>query len=241
MPRRDVLILAMTKMRSGICTAGFTTEADPVSGLKWVRPVKEHSTLLLGDMTDADGRVVECFDVVSLDLQAARPDAPHVEDWITDFVYERPRLLRRLEGARRSQFLAKYLDQAPDDVLVRGTRSLCLVEPDELWARFELDAYSGKYQARLGFVVDGIRHPRASAPQGVPVTDLKWRALGRAWLGNAGGRLDLDAAELKAQLGAARIYLALGLSRTYNGQIWLLVVGVHADPDYTIAIDYDNL
>lgn len=241
MPRQDILILAMTKMLSGICTAGFTAEPDPVSGLRWVRPVKEHGTLLLGDMTDANGRIVECFDVVSLDLRAPRPEPPHVEDRITDFVYQRPRLLRRLEGDRRSAFLARYLDQAPEDVLVHGSRSLCLIEPDELWARFELDAYSRKYQARLGFMVDGIRHAQAASHGGVPVTDLKWRAMGRRWLGEGGGRLDLDATELKERLAAAHVYLALGLSRTHDGRIWLLVVGVHADPDYEVAIDYDNL
>lgn len=241
MPRQDVLILAMTKMLSGICTAGFTTEPDPVSRLKWVRPVKEHGTLLLGDMTDADGRVVECFDVVSLNLRSPRPDPPHAEDWITDFIYQRPQVLRRLEGERRANFLAEYLDQAPEDVLVHHTRSLCLVKPDEVWARFELDAYSGKYQARLGFTLEGIEHARAGSPRGVPVTDMKWRALGREWLRDSGGELEFAEAALKDRLPADDIYLALGLSRTYDGKVWLLVVGVHVVPDYDIEIDYENL
>lgn len=240
MSQQDVLILAMTKMLSGICTAGFTTEPDPISGLKWVRPVKDHGTLLMGDMTDADGRVVQCSDVVSLNLRKPRPDPPHTEDWVTDFVYHRPELRRRLEGERRARFFAGHLDQRPADILVHETRSLCLVKPDRLWARFELDAYSGKYQARLSFVVGDIRHPRASSPRGVPVTDMKWRALGRAWLGEAGGQLDLDEATLKTRLNADEIYLALGLSRTYERKVWLLVVGVHVVPDYEMEIDYGN-
>ncbi|MFQ5595436.1 MAG: hypothetical protein ACE5HA_14915 [Anaerolineae bacterium] len=240
MSQQEVLILAMTKMLSGICTAGFTTEPDPISGLKWVRPVKEHGTLLLGDMTDADGRVVQCSDVVSLNFRRPRPDPPHTEDVVMDFVYRRPELRRRLEGERRAHFFAEHLDKRPEDILIHETRSLCLVKPDHLWARFELDAYSGKYQARLGFVVDDIRHPRASSPSGVPVTDMKWRALGRAWLGEAGGLLDLDEPTLKARLNADDIYLALGLSRTYEGNVWLLVVGVHVVPDYEMEIDYNN-
>ena len=240
MPHQDILILAMTKMLSGICTAGLTTEPDPVSGFKWVRPVKEHGTLLPGDMTDADGRVVQCFDVVSLNLKRPRPDPPHTEDWITDFIYHRPRLLRRLEGERRVHFLARYVDRAPEDVLVHHTRSLCLVRPDQLWGRFELDPYSGKYQARLGFTVGDIEHPRAGSPRGVPVTDMKWRALGRTWLSEGGGQLDLDEDALKTRLHADDIYLALGLSRTYEGRAWLLVVGVHVIPDYEIEIDYNN-
>lgn len=241
MSRQDVLVLAMTKMLSGICTAGFTTESDPVSGLKWVRPVKEHGTLLLGDMTDADGRVVQCFDVVSLNLKQPRPDPPHAEDWITDFIYQRPRLRRRLEGDRRANFLAEHLDQAPEDILVHQTRSLCLAKPDEVWAHFELDSYSGKYQARLGFTIGDIEHPRANSPRGVSVTDMKWRALGREWLGDAGGDLELDEPALKDRLNVDDIYLALGLSRTYDGKVWLLVVGVHVVPDYDIEIDYEHL
>jgi hypothetical protein len=83
---QEVLIMAMTKMLSGICTAGFTHEADPVTGLRWVRPVREFGTVLPGDMTDADGRLVECGDVVELDLLAPRPHPPHVEDWTIGFV-----------------------------------------------------------------------------------------------------------------------------------------------------------
>ncbi len=240
MPQRDVLILAMTKMLSGICTAGFTAESDPVSGLQWVRPVKEFGTLLLGDMTDAEGRVIQCFDVVSLNLKTPRPDPPHMEDWIVDFIHRRPQLLRRLEGERRARFLARTLDHAPEDVLIHHTRSLCLVKPDHLWARFERDAYSGKYQARLGFVAGDIRHPDANSPRGVPVTDMKWRALGRTWLGEGSGQLDLDEAALKARLNADEIYLVVGLSRPYKGKMWLMVVGVHVVPDYEMEIDYDN-
>ena len=56
MPLQEVLILAMTHMLSGICTAGFTREPDPITGLRWVRPVRDFDTLQPGDMTDADGR-----------------------------------------------------------------------------------------------------------------------------------------------------------------------------------------
>ena len=135
MPTQEVLILAMSKMLSGICTAGFTRESDPVTGLRWVRPVREFDTLLPGDMTDADGRLVQCSDVVELELQKPRPDPPHVEDWVTDLIRHRPRLLRRLEGEKRASFFPKYLDRMPEEVLVSHTRSLCLVEPEQVLPR----------------------------------------------------------------------------------------------------------
>jgi hypothetical protein len=75
---------------------------------------------------------------------------------------------------------------------------------------------------------------------GLPVTDVKWRALGREWL-SGGGRLDYDEDELRDRLGVEDFYLALGLSRSYEGEYWLLVLGVHTVPDYEVAIDYGNL
>ena len=237
MPLQEVLILAMTRMRSGICTAGFTHEPDPVTGLRWVRPVRDFDTVQPGDMTDANGRPVQCGDVVELDLLAPRPDPPHVEDWLTDFVHRRPRLLRRLEGEKRARFFAKYLDLAPEDVLIRHTRSLCLVRPEQVWASFSLDRYSGKYEARMGFLLAGdANHPQATGQRGASVTDLKWHALGRAWLGEVGGRLRLEQDALYRRLNAEAIYLAVGLGRKWQGKYWPLVVGVHVVPDYELQI-----
>jgi hypothetical protein len=242
MPPQEVLVLAMTKMLSGICTAGFTLEPDPVTGLRWVRPVREFDSLLVGDMTDADGRLVQCGDVVELALIAPRPDPPHVEDWLVDFVHHRPRLLRRLEGEKRARFFPRYLDRAPEEVLIDHTRSLCLVQPEQVWARFSLDVYSGKYEARMSFVLAGdANHPRATSRRGISVTDLKWRALGRAWLGEKGGYLTLEQDTLLERLNADALYLALGLSRNWQGEYWPLVVGVHVVPDYEGAIDLDRL
>lgn len=223
----------MTKMRTGICTAGFTTEPDPVTGLRWVRPVRDFDTIQPGDMTYADGCLAQCGDVVELNLVAPRPDPPHVEDWLTDFIHHRPRLLRRLEGERRANFFPKYLDHAPEDVLVHHTRSLCLVQPEQVWASFSLDAYSGKYEARMGFLLpDDDNQHRAAGRRGIAVTDLKWQALGRAWLGERGGYLQLEHDELLERLDAEALYLAVGLGRKWQEEYWPLVVGVHVAPDY---------
>ena len=73
MPATEVLILAMTRMLSGVRTAGMTREPDETTGLRWVRPVKDFGTLLLGDLTDAQDRVIQLDDVVSLHLQKHVP------------------------------------------------------------------------------------------------------------------------------------------------------------------------
>jgi hypothetical protein len=86
-----------------------------------------------------------------------------------------------------------------------------------------------------------LPYPETSLSRDVPVTDLKWRALGRTWLGARGGELKLDETALWERLGAESIYLALGLGRKYQGKSWLLVIGVHIVPDYQVEIDYHNL
>ena len=217
-------------------------EKHPDSVLRWVRPVKEHDSLLLGDMTTADGTVVCMGDVVDLTLIEARPDGSHIEDWVADFVRSRPRILRRLTGEKRATFLAEHCDRRPAQVLHEQTRSLCLICPDDVWASFVLDPYSHKYEARIGFRLARLPDSEAAFDRGVHVTDLKWRALGRHWLAeDAQSHLELRQPELCERLGAEQIYLSMGLGRPFKGRQWILVVGVHPVPDYEMAIDYTNL
>lgn len=229
---QEILIMAVTRMLSGYCVAGFSREPDPVSGLRWLRPVKEFDTLLEGDITTAEGQMIAPGDVVELAVVKPRPMPPHCEDWVTDFIHHRPRVLYRLEEEKRARFLARYLDRAPEDVLIHGRRSLCLVQPERVWASFQFDAPSAKIQARLGFTLVGMAHEQANSSRGIAVTDLRWGALGRAWLGARGGALQANHQELLGRLGAEQIYLALGLSRSYQGQYWPLVIGIHTVPDY---------
>jgi hypothetical protein len=126
-------------------------------------------------------------------------------------------------------------------VLAGHSRSLCLVKPDQVKASFGLDAYSGQYEARLAFALGAEAYLGSMRKGGLPVTDVKWRALGRKWLGDKGGWLNCDEAGLRDRLGVEDFYLALGLSRSYQGEYWLLVLGVHTVPDYEVGIDYDNL
>jgi hypothetical protein len=228
-------------MLSGVCIAGYLNESHPASHLRWIRPVKPFGTLLLGDITDADWRVLRCWDVAALSLCEPRPDPPHCEDWEAELVRRRPRVVRRLEGDRRAAFLADHVDKAPEDVLIKETRSLCLVRPRCVWAHSTLDGYSERYRNRLGFDLPGVHHPRANSAEGLPVTDIKWRALGRHWLGDGGGEVSLSHDELCGRLEIDEIYLALGLSRPYRGRRWLLVIGVHTVPDYCASIDYSRL
>ena len=241
MPITEVLLLAVTKMLGGLCIAGVTTEPDPVSGLRWVRPRPEFGHVLLGDVTTAEGQVVQPFDVVEFCLVRPKPDPPHAEDWVVDFVHHHPCVVRRLEGKRRTGFLARYLDREPRQVLHLKERSLCLVKPDWVKGNFRLDRYSGRFDANLGFGLGRRRYSRSHAKGGLTVTDLKWRALGRAWLPADGGWVDFDEGDLEARYGIEEVYLAVGLTRSFKGEFWPIVIGVHTVPDFEAEVDYDNL
>jgi hypothetical protein len=206
-----------------------------------VRPIREHGHILLSDITTADGAILQPFDVVEFNLLRARSNPPHVEDWIANFVRCRPRVVRRLEGERRANSLRKYLDSAPQEVLVSQQRSLCLVRPGWVKGAFRLDGYSGDFDARLAFGLNGKPYLGSYAKGGLPVADLKWRTLGRAWLPPDGGWTNFDAGDLEARFGIQEIYLVVSLTRSRQGSLWTIIGGVHTLPNYEIAVDYDNL
>jgi hypothetical protein len=250
-PVSELVLLAVTKMLSGVCIGGI-----PPGGGAWVRPVKEFGVILPGDIRypadhvdpgvgppaclrgdrahAPEGAWMSPFDVVDLGLLRARPSPPHVEDWTCHFVRPRPRLLRRLDEAGRRALLEAALDPATQSAWEARRASLAVFKPETVTAYFSLDAYSSKYEARLEW-------PGGGRPGGHPVTDLRWRALGRRLLPPEGGELCLSRAALRERIGCGEIYLALGLSRAFQGEYWPIVVGVHCLPDYAVALDPASL
>jgi hypothetical protein len=225
----ELVLLAVTKMLSGICLAGV-----PPRGGEWVRPVKAFGTILPGDVRYADGSWMAPFDLVELNLLKPRSQPPHVEDWTCDFVRPRPWRVRTLSLDERRELLEGCLDPAAQAEWAARRRSLVLTRPADLTAHFALDGYSSHYEARLEW-------PGCGRPRGVPVTDLRWRALGRRLVPPEGGQVTLSLAALRDRVGCQTVYLALGLSRTHQGEHWPIVVGAHCLPDYEVALDPANL
>jgi hypothetical protein len=225
MPR--VVLLAFTKMRTGFCLAGadFQTHA-------WIRPVKEFGTIQFGDVHYADRQPFEVFDAADWTLTSSRPAPPHVEDRVCDFVRARPIRVETLTGRRRADFLEEMAERDTSCVTVRHERSLILTPVDSFTATFAYDAQTRKLDARILCPSIGLNQP-------TPVTDLRWRALARIAYAQTGGAT-LAWEEIRRDLKAERAYLALGLSREFDGKIWPLVVGVHCVPDYEIVPDLRN-
>ena len=220
-----IVVLAVTKMLSGMCTGGISLSTG-----KWIRPTKEFGTVLLGDLKYRDKTVMRPFDVVDFSLVKPKPAPPHKEDWVCDYVRARPVLVNSLED--RLPLLEKHSEPTAPQEILHAQRSLALFEPIQVTATFTLDNYSGKYEARLKTPEMGDRP--------IPVTDIKWRALGRRLLGGA-EHLTLTPDDLRTRLGTSRIFVALGLGRLYEGRHWPLVIGVHTWPDYEAVVDYAEL
>ena len=236
MPTAAVLILAVAKAGNGLFVAGMTTEPDLVTGLCWVRPTREHGRVCMDDLTTPDDQVLRPFDVVEFNLLRPRPKSPHTEDWIADFERDRPSIVRRLEGEKRSRFLHKYRDTAPRQVLEGQQRSLCMVKPSSVTGSFRQSPGSAHLDARLAFRLGGQTYRGSFTKGGFAATDLKWLALGDSWLPEGGGWAEFDAGILEARYGIEQIYLVIGLSRSGQSRFEPVIVGVHTVPDYQVPI-----
>lgn len=212
----------------------MTTESDAVTGLRWVRLVREHGPVRMEDLVTSDGRSLRPFDVVEWNLLRPRPIPPRTEDWIADFECERPRIVRWLQDERRSRFLREHCDTAPRQVLETQQRSLCLIRARSFAGSFRQETGSAHLEARMTFKVGG-RPYRGSFPKGGFATiDPRWLALGHSWLPDGGGWTEFDEGILKARQGVEQVYLVVGLSQCHQRRFEPVIVGVHMVPDYQV-------
>ena len=231
-----VLILAVAKALSGLSVAGMTAHHEKVTGLRWVRLIRERASIQMADLATHEGRILRPFNVVDLKLLQHHPTPPLIEDWITDFESERPHILRRLEGERRWRFLQGHCDPNPRHVLDSQQRSLCLIKADSVTGSFRRRPDSAAIDARLRFETAGRTYRGSYVKGGLAVTDLQWLALGSRWLPEDGGWTEFDEDMLLARYGIKEIYLVVGLSRSDQFRFEPVVIGVHTVPEYEIPV-----
>ncbi|MEW6608696.1 MAG: hypothetical protein AB1414_14830 [bacterium] len=90
---KELVILAMTKMANGICTAGIDSNTG-----KWIRPVRldisdpmEHCVQLTDFIIQGEPRI-KLLAVSEVFLKEPNPSLPHIEDWTIDRRFK-PRLV----------------------------------------------------------------------------------------------------------------------------------------------------
>lgn len=255
--KEEVLILAITRMHSGICLAGIDLKTHRrgrfiphllAKGIApetchWVRPVKSNGTLQPDDLIDASGKRISNFDIVRMDLVSWQPNKPHIEDWITDFDHKKPVILNSVPEIQRGELLESLLAASPTDTLqCCPSRSLCLIKPEEIKkVIFDPGVRYGKYEARVVFNFVGEDYLGTPRSPGLPCTNLKFRALGRNLLGKSTHIINLSSKQLKELLHLEKVYFTIGLGRQYKGKNWPMVLGFHTIPDYIAYVDFGSL
>ena len=226
-----VLILAVAETLGGLTVAGMTTQHDTITGLRWVRPIRERGPVQMADLATRDCQILRPFDVVEISLLRHRPIPPLIENCVADFG-DHPRVLRRLQGERRQRFLHKYCDPAPQQVLRSQQRSLCLIKAQAVTGSFRREADSASLDARLRFRSAGRAYDGSYVKGGLATTDLRWLEMGSRWLAESGGWIEFDGRVLETRLGIEEIYLVVGLSYTEQSRFKPVIIGVHSVPEY---------
>ena len=213
-------------MQSGFCVAGVDEESG-----RWIRPVRPSGHVAARDLQDAASGVVQPLDLVEFELIRAKPSRPHVEDWIANF-NRRLVIQQRPDEGDRLAMLERLAEASPASVLASKQRSLVMVEPASISARFVPPTGDRPYQARISFALAGTEF-EGELGQGYPCTDLRLRSWGRRFP----AARTLSDPQLREALGVRRIFLAIGLSREFQGNYWPMVVGFHTCPDFDAEID----
>lgn len=225
----DVLVLGIGRVRNNYSIVGMTTEPDPITGLRWIRPIKQGMPLTRDDLHYQDGAPIRLGDVVQVDVVQPQPQPPHIENvvvnWDAGVLF-----IRDLTEARRAAFFPRHVDPEPASVLSRNRqRSICLVKPDYVEAVFSYDAETEKFEARLMPRIGGLY-----SEDGVPVFDPYWLQWGHDYLGDK--EFDqIDDNTLRSMLGD--IYLTLSVNARGRVQI----IGVHTIPAYALNVDETTL
>jgi len=237
---KDVVILAVTKMHGGVCTAGIDADG------RWVRPVRP-TAKRVGEcetITDYCLLPMDFFHggrshlingaLTHLWLTGYTPVRPHVEDWMLD-LQRKPQWLRKLSEQEQAEFLAQHCEADLSALVPNEERSLGLFLPDSFSFSFAMNKSGTDISVRADFVIGGQTF------SDIGCTDLRMRALGRKLLEKSlGAARQLSRADFERQ-GKQVTYLALGLSRLYRGKHWLIVVGAHSIPELVVDVDYGRL
>lgn len=238
----DLTILAVTKMHGGVCTAGINPAGN------WVRPIRpanerpryaqvitDYCLLPIDFFHEGHSHLIN-LGVTRFWLGDAAPQPPHTEDRLLDLA-KKPRLIRKLSPKEQGAFLARHSEADLSALRLNGggTRSLGLFCVERFAFTFRRNVSGDDVAVRAAFRVGD------DEVGDIGCTDLRLRVLGRRLLEQSGGEPRTLTEKDFGQRGKEVIYLAVGLSRLYQGRHWLILVGVHSLPELQIEVDYARL
>ncbi len=232
---KELVILAMTKMANGICTAGIEAKTG-----QWVRPVRldvsdpmEHC-IQLTDFISQGKPLIKPLAVSEFFLKEPKPAPPHIEDWIIDRRFK-PKLIKEFSDKEKIDFLNAHSHQEDLNKIQAKECSLGLVKPDDFLIQFKPNKKGDDIAVRIDFTIGKERCKEKPCP------DIKLRALGRYMLQYLQKTSHYLTMEDFFKKGYSNIFFTLGLTRLYQGENWLMVIGVHTVPEYKSQIDFSHL
>ncbi|MBO0726843.1 MAG: hypothetical protein J2P52_14660 [Blastocatellia bacterium] len=237
---KEITILALTRMRGGVCAAGIDGED------RWVRPVRPHTEskpryegitdycLLPLDFFHGGQSHLVNFGVTRFHFASHTPQPPHTEDWTME-LSRKPQLIRKLTNEEQERFLAAHAENGLPLLDGDGRRSLALIKPDSFSFSFGKNRNGDDVSVRASFKVGDVEVADAGC------TDLRMRALGRKLLEKSGGERSLLNDEDFRRRDKQMTYLTVGLSRPFQGKHWLILVGAHSIPELAVEIDFAKL
>jgi hypothetical protein len=214
---KDMVILAVTKMLGGVCTAGIDADGT------WVRPVRptvkrvgecdtitDYCLLPMAFFHDEKSHLVS-GGVSRVWLLSHAPAQPHIEDWRLDLRY-RPQLLRKLSENEQAELLAHHSESDLSALIPDEDRSLAICLPESFSFSFAMNQSGTDISVRPAFTLEGRHLSDRTCP------DLCMRALGRNLFENSSSvPCSLSQADFERR-GKCLTYLALGLSRRFHGK-----------------------
>ena len=217
----EIVITAMTRVNNMVCLAGINLQ-----DYTWVRPVWRHGAGVWPGVNYQSNALIEVGDVIWLKNPEPHPVPLHSEDVLTSsFSWVRTMDDEELAVTLRQAVVNCH---ALDEVMSgEGHRSLCLIKPDQLEVLYVDPA--DRANTRIGFWLDARHYNNITTKPGFPCTDLRWRAYRRQY-----GR-DLDIYQYD------EVFLAIGLTRPYNGLCNPMVVSVITLPSFRFTLDPNNL
>ena len=219
--KKTIFVTGVTRMREGfVCVSGIDEQGNfvrPEIHYPERRGIKKEFLYVQGQA------VIKPLTKVELEfLKPVPKSAFHTEDWEIDGSIP-PRLVYIPSEREQLVILNRHTDLSLEHALTAQARSLVVVRIREV-PDIEVRLWEDKLRCHLSFYDEtGDYHKH------LPVTDANWLAACKyLWIKD---RQNLKERLTKALQGK-QMFIRIGVTREWKGQVWRQVSGVFSVPDW---------
>ncbi|MEH1957417.1 hypothetical protein [Nostoc sp.] len=228
--KKIIFVTGVTRMREGfVCISGLDEKG------KFVRPEIHYPERrgIKKEFLYAQGKVV-IKPLAKVELEFLNPVSKslfHTEDWEIDGNIK-PKLVTIPTESEKLAILNQNTDFSLESALAEESRSIVIVRSREV-PKIEARVWEDKLKCHLSFYDEsGDYHSH------LPVTDANWLAACKyLWQTD---KLNLQARLTKALQGKD-IFIRIGITREWKGQVWRQISGVFSVPDWLNGKCFDDL